>query len=396
MSPGCWRRSSGGNVVVKLANDEYDVAAPPPEFSSVLSDDDLIEIATLRSEGHRVAIASRARVADRVGEAIVEHGGSAAVGQLVRNANAELGRSTLERLVVRAAGDDRLAVDLRNRSDLAWASLRQEVDAVSGRVLETLGGASRPVDPVMAGKLNVMVYNRLRNGAGFNAGEWKVAYNQVKALSDRRSLHEQSVARFVRFGYGHHAAAALAILLRVQPEVLVKWLAMQDYAAVTVASRALGFGGELFEGIVAVLPWRDTPSDEDRAQVRRRFEAVSIEEAKKSSPCGGSIRSAVAAARIAPAREGVSWLGLPEGGFFRPECHIWALAECPFQTSPRRKPGLLSPLAQAANWITASAGMTSVSAVTPLSHATEKRHNATPHLSSRDRAWNLDRRPEQI
>ena len=87
-----------------------------------------------------------------------------------------------------------------------------------------------------------------------------------------QALDAKALARFVRFGYGHHVAAGLAILLRVQPEVLVKWLAMQDYVAITVASRTLGLGGELFEGIVAVLPWRDTPTEEDRAQVRRRFE----------------------------------------------------------------------------------------------------------------------------
>src|SRR5690606_18548952 len=63
-----------GNVVVKLANDTYDVAAPLLEFSNVLSDDDLIDIISTQSEEHRVAIASRKSVPQRVGEAIVEHG----------------------------------------------------------------------------------------------------------------------------------------------------------------------------------------------------------------------------------------------------------------------------------------------------------------------------------
>lgn len=268
-----------GNVVVKLANDEYAVAAPLLEFSNVLSDDDLIEIVTNRSEGHRVAIASRSSVPERVGEAIVEHGGSAAVGQLVRNTNAELGRNTLERLVARAAEDDGIAADLRGRADIDWTSLRGEIDSVAGKVLETLGNAHRPVDPVTADKVNVVVYNRLRNGAGFSSQDWKIAYNQVKALSDRKDLHDRALARFVRFGYGHHVAAGLGIMLQVQPEVLVKWLAMQDYAAVTVASRVLGLSADLFEAIVTVLPWRDLPSEQDRVQLRRRFEALDVEEA---------------------------------------------------------------------------------------------------------------------
>ncbi|MEP7241239.1 MAG: DUF2336 domain-containing protein, partial [Devosia sp.] len=60
-----------GNVVAKLANDSaIDVAQPLLEFSNVLSDDDLIEIAATQSEAHRVAIAGRTVVPERVGEAI--------------------------------------------------------------------------------------------------------------------------------------------------------------------------------------------------------------------------------------------------------------------------------------------------------------------------------------
>jgi hypothetical protein len=268
-----------GNVVVKLANDTYDVAAPLLEFSNVLSDDDLIEIVENRSEAHRVAIAGRQSVPQRVGEAIVEHGETSSVMRLVRNANAELGQSTLERLVQRASGDEQLAADLRGRTDIDWKSLRGEIHSAGDKVLETIGALTPGVDPVTLGKVSAVVYNRMRNRAGFSSQEWKVAYNQVKALADRKQLDERALMRFARFGYGHHTAAALTVLLRVGPEIFVKWLAMQDYVAVTVALRALGIGPDLFETMVATMPWRDLPTEADRTQVRRRFEALSPEEA---------------------------------------------------------------------------------------------------------------------
>jgi uncharacterized membrane protein len=55
-----------GNVVNKLANDEIDVAQPLLEFSNVLSDDDLIDIVSTRSEAHRVAIAIQAAGIGRI------------------------------------------------------------------------------------------------------------------------------------------------------------------------------------------------------------------------------------------------------------------------------------------------------------------------------------------
>lgn len=267
-----------GNVVVKLANDAYDVASPLLEFSNVLSDDDLIEIITTQSEDHRTAIAGRAKVAPRVGDAIVEHGETESVARLVRNANAELGREALERLVQRAAKDTSLAADLRGRVGIDWQGLRGEIRSVGDKVLEA-AAADGNVDPVTIGKVSAVVYNRMRNRAGFSSQEWKVAYNQVKALSDRKQLDDRALLRFARFGYGHHTAAALTVMLRVGPEVFVKWLAMQDYAAVTVALRALGIEADLFEAMIGTMPWRDLPTDEDKTQVRRRFEALSQEEA---------------------------------------------------------------------------------------------------------------------
>ena len=268
-----------GNVVVKLANDAIEVAAPLLEFSNVLSDDDLIDIVANRSEEHRLAIAGRQNVPERVGEAIAEYGGSTSVVKLVRNPSAELGQATLERLVARASRDAELANDLRGRPDIDWKLLRGEIHSAGDKVLETIAQIEPKVDPVTIGKVSAVVYNRMRNRAGFSSQEWKVAYNQVKALSDRKQLGERALMRFARFGYGHHTAAALTVLLRVGPEVFVKWLAMQDYVAVTVALRALGIAPDLFEAMVASMPWRDLPTEADRANIRRRFEAITREEA---------------------------------------------------------------------------------------------------------------------
>jgi hypothetical protein len=270
-----------GNVVVKLANDEYDVAAPLLEFSNVLSDDDLIDIVARQSEAHRIAIAGRAKVTERVGEAIVEHGGETAVTRLVRNQKAELGQEVIERLVAKATDNARLAEDLRGRTDIDWKTLRGEILSAGEKVLEVLGQRVKPVDPVTAGTVNALVYNRMRNRAGFSSQDWKVAYNQVKALSDRKQLDDRAMIRFVRFGYGHHTAAALTVQLKVAPEVFVKWLAMQDYVAVTVALKALGVPGDLFEAMVATMPWRDMPTEDDRRAVRKRFESLTQDEASE-------------------------------------------------------------------------------------------------------------------
>src|SRR5689334_16792014 len=146
-----------GNVVSKLANDSIEVAQPLLEFSNVLNDDDLIDIIAHQSEEHRVAIAGRPNVPERVGEAIAEHGGSPSVLRLVNNQTAELGQDTVQRLVVRAGSDAAIADGLRGRNDIDWPAMRGHINAAGQKVLESLGAASRPLDPVTAGKVNAVV-----------------------------------------------------------------------------------------------------------------------------------------------------------------------------------------------------------------------------------------------
>lgn len=268
-----------GSVVVKLAHDSIDVARPLLEFSNVLSDDDLIEIVKGTDEQHRVVIANRESVGARVGDAIVEQGGRESVVCLLSNESSELDTATVAKLVQRAENDSELASGLSDRQDVDWQTLRAEIGVAGCKVLEKLGLGE--VNSKSFGTVSSVVYNRMRNSAGFSSREWKLAWNQVKALSDRRKLDDAALARFARFGYGHHAAAALTMLLKVSPEVVVKWLAAQDYVALTVACRAYGADGDLFQGLVAVLPWRDFPSAEEITDVRARFDSLSVEESEE-------------------------------------------------------------------------------------------------------------------
>ncbi len=106
---------------------------------------------------------------------------------LVRNPNAELGQQALERLVERAAIDAAIAADLRGRERYRLeepAAARS--NAAGDKVLRDPCRASiRASIRSLSARCQAVVYNRMRNRAGFSSQEWKVAYNQVKALSDR-------------------------------------------------------------------------------------------------------------------------------------------------------------------------------------------------------------------
>ncbi|MCF6303638.1 MAG: DUF2336 domain-containing protein [Devosiaceae bacterium] len=264
-----------GTVVVKLANDAIEVAQPLLEFSSVLSDDDLIEIVGAKSEAHREIIAGRSTVAERVGDAIVVHGGAKSVTRLVANQNAQLGDETLAKLVEKAAQDCDIAQNLRGRSGLNWEKLQAKIDEASETVVEKLTDAGLQSDEKTIEQVNAVVFNRIQNRAGFSGANWRIAWNQVKALGDRKQLNPQSLVRFSRFGYGHHFGAAMACMLNLKPAVFVKWLAKQDYRALIVGAKTLGLSPDVFEQGMMILPWREFPTVDEIKESKVRFEGLS-------------------------------------------------------------------------------------------------------------------------
>ncbi|GLQ18984.1 DUF2336 domain-containing protein [Maritalea porphyrae] len=268
-----------GHVVIKLANDEIEVAAPLLEFSSVLSDDDLIEIVQEQSNDHRFAIAGRSPVTDRVGSELVKRADSRTVLRLVSNKDAVIGQNTGTGLLARAAGDKNIAASLGNRKDVDWQQIHARLSEAGKRALKSLAAANVPVDEEKLADAKAVVLNRAKNEAGFSATEWKVAWGQVKALADRRQFNLSSIERFCRFGYGHHVASSLAILLRIKPEVLVKWLATQDTGAMIVAIRAMNFKPELFQRVFSSLPWRDKVDAEEAGVAVKKYDSLSQKDA---------------------------------------------------------------------------------------------------------------------
>jgi len=270
-----------GAVVIKLANDEIEVAQPILEFSNVLSDDDLIDIVGEKSEQHRTIIAGRKLVAERVGEAIIVHGGNDSVAKLIDNDNAQLGEVSLVKLLEKADLDTRTIKNLRGRPDVDWKQLQGKIGDASQVVSDKLSEINLPADDQDLEQAKAVVFNRIQNRAGFNANSWRIAWNQVKALGDRKQLDEKSLVRFSRFGYGHHFAAGMASMLNLKQEVFVKWLAKQDYRAVIVAAKYIGMSVETLEQGIMILPWRNFPSLQDIEKTRESFESLENWEAKE-------------------------------------------------------------------------------------------------------------------
>ena len=73
------------DLVLSLANDELEVALPMLQNSTVLEDEDLVEIAEQKSQDHLNAIAQRESVGETVTDVLVKKGDDTVLGSLAVN-----------------------------------------------------------------------------------------------------------------------------------------------------------------------------------------------------------------------------------------------------------------------------------------------------------------------
>src|SRR3984893_8990648 len=95
-----------------------DVAGPVLIHSQQLSDEDLIENATTKSQDHLFAIAQRLRLSERVTDVLVERGNRKVIHKVAANTGARFSLAGYDKLSHRARRDRKLTLALARRRDL--------------------------------------------------------------------------------------------------------------------------------------------------------------------------------------------------------------------------------------------------------------------------------------
>lgn len=105
-------------LALKLASDVLSVAAPVLQNSPVLTDDDLVDIASRKGQDHMAAISRRATLSETVTDFLVERGDSTVLQTVARNLGARFSDQGFDTLADRAELDHLVADALSFRSDI--------------------------------------------------------------------------------------------------------------------------------------------------------------------------------------------------------------------------------------------------------------------------------------
>src|SRR5215467_3458911 len=123
-------------------DDAIEVAGPVLVRSNQLSDDDLLENATTKSQNHLYAIAQRLKLSESVTDFLVDRGDDRVVHKVVKNKGARFSLAGYGKLTNRARYDRKLTLALGERSDIPRQYFLKLLEAASSQVRAKLEAAN--------------------------------------------------------------------------------------------------------------------------------------------------------------------------------------------------------------------------------------------------------------
>lgn len=128
------------DLAATLAYDVESVAIPMLKFSSVLTDDDLIEIVRSQGEEKQKAIAVRPSVSSDVSDALIDTKNESVVGALVANDGADISEPSMQRVLDDFSDSELVKRSMAGRAALPVEVTERLVNMVSAQIQEQLIG----------------------------------------------------------------------------------------------------------------------------------------------------------------------------------------------------------------------------------------------------------------
>jgi uncharacterized protein (DUF2336 family) len=260
-------------TIRKLAfHDDALVAAPVLRNSNRLSENDLVEIAKIRSRKHLLAICERETLNEALTDKLMRLGDISVSNALARNGGARFSECGYATLVGRAERDESLTEKLGLRLDTPAILLREllakATDIVKARFLtaprpimkETMRGSGRKLaEQVSAIRPKI---------------DYKQAQSQVLALNRAGKLNDPSVNRFAAMGDYINLVAALSLLTDVNIEAIEPLIESDRLYGLIVACKAARLNWSTTRMIIHNRPHCPPATQQEYDQSQAVFETL--------------------------------------------------------------------------------------------------------------------------
>jgi uncharacterized protein (DUF2336 family) len=223
-------------LVGQLAHDdEIAIAGPLLRRSPLIDEKMLIEIASMKGQGHLLAMAERPALSIDLTEIIVARGDRDVVRRTAGNAGAAFSENSYSTLIKRAGQDGVLTIRLGQRDDLSPAHLK---DLLSGSIDVVRRRLFHVVKPERQADIK-QAMTAITGAEREERRDFLPAQRTVLKLHREGMLGEGALLNFARAFKYEESVAALSAMTGVKIETLDRLISGDRYDPILIAGKAI-------------------------------------------------------------------------------------------------------------------------------------------------------------
>jgi uncharacterized protein (DUF2336 family) len=245
------------DVIQRLArNDEITVAGPVLTASKRLTDGDLREIASTKSQAHLLAISGRRSLASTVTDIIVERGEGEVLHRLLKNTGSRFSDNGFSALIAKAGSDESLAEQIGRRLDIPIKLFRELLARATEAVKAKLLAMKRPESRNEIEQLLAQISDQV-GGEEAAPRDFGAAHRHVLAMKNAGRLNQEAILSFVRANEYENLVAGISEMCGLPFELIDRLMHIERSDALLIPCKAAGFDWPAVRNILKNRPsWK--------------------------------------------------------------------------------------------------------------------------------------------
>ena len=264
-------------LIRKLAfDDEIEVAGTVLVNSQQLTDADLVENASTKSQQHLFAIAQRLKLSEAVTDVLVDRGDKKVVHTVARNRGARFSLVGYGKLIVRAKKDEDLTVALGERSDIPRQYFLKLLDSASAAVRERLEAANPKLTAAVRDAVDEVattMQQEAREASREHAGATKNSNRRFKA----HPISESNVHAPARAQEFEKTVVALSKLGKFPVDLVERALLDEGEDMILILAKAAGCSWITARELLQMFAAKRNLTPDDLAEAFERYKKLTQE-----------------------------------------------------------------------------------------------------------------------
>jgi len=274
--------SAPRDLIMRLANDEISVAQPIIERSSILNDDDLVEIAKTKSQDHLMAMTRRSDISETVTDALVNHGSDQVLEGVVRNTGARISQTTMVRVVERSQDNESIQAPLIERPDLPFEMMQSMFEKVSMELKQKILKQTKEIAPEKLDDMLKSVRAKFDRKGRVRKKILSKPELYVQDLEDKGELKEGVLVGLIRANQYPEFLIAFGKLTDIDISTAKRLVQDVSGEGLAIACKATKFDRSTFSSILMALSHGTSRSIDETYKLINLYDRIQLSVAQRT------------------------------------------------------------------------------------------------------------------